>query len=176
MPTQEKKKKVDQTYRVSWAKPKEHPYRLSALEISCSISQDKRIPACFPACDGVGGTLLRANSDSQAVVWICKQWNYWYFNILLNSQSITENIFIPWVQVFKSQHLQGNSHRKHHSFIPGGGNITINCVSGGASKNLLIQQCFVYWAHHIWIVLCLFLWVVLCCCKLCFSRKLWCEH
>ena len=30
--------------------------------------------------------------------------------------------------------------RKNHEFIPGGENIVMNCVSGGASKNLLIGQ------------------------------------
>ena len=30
--------------------------------------------------------------------------------------------------------------RKNHEFIPGGENIVMNCVSGGASKNLLILQ------------------------------------
>ena len=29
---------------------------------------------------------------------------------------------------------------KNHEFIPGGENIVMNCVSGGASKDLFIQQ------------------------------------
>ena len=119
-------------------------------------------------------TFLRANSDSQAVVWVRKMWNYWCQKILCKLSICQGKHSIPWVHVFKLQHLQGNSQeswvysrwRKHCDEL---------CVWRCFQKFTYPtkKSCFVYWAHGTWIVLCSFLWwVVLWCCKLHFSRKL----
>ena len=99
----------------------------------------------FPACDGVGSTLRRlaaffslqrpfleqvltpkqlfefANSEITGVTIF-----------FVNSQSINKEIKKK-CSIFKGT-------CKNHEIIPGGQNIVMNCASGVASKNLLIQQ------------------------------------
>ena len=122
-PHKEKKKKVDQTYRVSWVKPKEHPYRLSALEISCSILQDKRIPACFPACDGVGG-------DSS-------QSKFWLLSSCLNLQTVK-------LLVFQHSFKFAIHYGKHFHSLSPGFQIT------APSREFASQESWVYsrWRKH----------------------------
>ena len=118
-----KKKKVDQTYRVSWVKPKEHPYRLSALEISCSILQDKRISACFLACDGVGG-------DSS-------QSKFWLPSSCLNLQTVK-------LLVFQHSFKFAIHYGKHFHSLSPGFQIT------APSREFASQASFVYsrWRKH----------------------------
>ena len=64
-----------ETYKVSWLKPKEHSFRISALGIGLSVTMSSRDAdpkllffrikeflhrfSGFPPCDGVGSTLKR---------------------------------------------------------------------------------------------------------------------
>ena len=55
-----------------------------------------------------------------------------------NSQSVKKNVPFPESRFSYCSTFKGTP--KNHEFIPGGENIAMNCVSGGASKNLVIQQ------------------------------------
>ena len=102
---------------------------------------------------------LRANSDSQAAVWIFKQLNYWCHNILCKLPICCGKCSIPWVQVLKMQHLQESSQeswvysrwRKHCYELR-----VWRCFQKFTYPTK--RSCFVNLAHHAWIVLCLFLW------------------
>ena len=56
----------------------------------------------------------------------------------VNFQSVKESI--PFLESMFLNCSTFKGTRKNHEFIPGGENIVMNCVSGGASKNLLILQ------------------------------------
>ena len=95
----------------------------------------------------------------------------------INLQSVKRKNSIPLVQVSNFSTLKGTP--KSHELLPGGENIVMNCVCRCSQKFSYLTQrkSFIHWAHHMWIILCLFSWwVVLWCCKLCFGRKLRCEH
>ena len=203
-------------------------------------------------------TFLRGNSNSQAVVWICKQWNFWCHNILwklalspgfqiaaplrklLRIMSLCQvektlfwivglevllkiylsskkklfcqlstsylNCFILVLVMMSGTLVSQHSLKTHnplrrafHSLSPGFQIAAplrelLRIMSLFQVEKTLFwtvglevllkiylskkRNCFVDWVHYTWIFLSLFLWwwVVLWCCKLCFSRKLWCEH
>ena len=56
----------------------------------------------------------------------------------VNSQSVKENV--PFLESRFSNCSTFKGIHKNQEFIPGEVNIVMNCVSGGASKNLPIQQ------------------------------------
>ena len=56
----------------------------------------------------------------------------------VNSQSVKENV--PFLESSFSNCSSFKGTCKNHEFIPGGENIVMDCVSGGVSKNLLIQE------------------------------------
>ena len=94
----ESQSKFGKAYRVSWLKSKEHPFRISALEICPGLTMSSRDPMSallftvkYFCVDFqvfflmmvlmvlekdwqlmLGRRDLRANFDSQGVVWICK--------------------------------------------------------------------------------------------------------
>ena len=106
----ESQSKFGKAYRVSWLKSKEHPFRISALEICLGLTMSSRDADPMSTllfrvkhfCIGfqvfflvmvlmvlekdwqlmLARRDLRANFDSQGVVWICKQWNCWCDNTL----------------------------------------------------------------------------------------------
>ena len=55
----------------------------------------------------------------------------------VNSESVKKNV--PFLESKLSNCCTFKGTRKTH-FIPSGENIVMNCVSGGSSENLLIQQ------------------------------------
>ena len=95
----ESQSKFGKAYRVSWLKSKEHPFRISALEICLGLTMSSRDPMSslllrvkYFCVDFqvfflmmvlmvlekdwqlmLGHRDLRANFDSQGVVWICKR-------------------------------------------------------------------------------------------------------
>ena len=122
------------------------------LILSCSVVQDKRIPAYvfrFPPCDDAGVTFKkidssryladhRPDSNSRVYVWICKQFEFGVPTHFAKFQSVKKNV--PLLESRFSYRSNFKGTRKNHEFIPGGENIVMSCVSRGASKTLLIQQ------------------------------------
>ena len=138
------------------------------------------------ACDGVGGTLigLAAHASLQrpfseqilSIKQLCKFANSEITSVttlFVNLQYVQENIpLTAGFQIAAPSREITRIMSLFHCYEP--------CVCSCFQKFTYPtkRKCFVYWAHYVWIILCLFLWwwVVLWCCKLCFIRKLWCEH
>ena len=95
------------------------------------------------ACDGVGGTLKRlaAHASLQRLfseqILTPMQLLIGVLTFFVNSQSVKENI--PFLECRFSNCSTFKGTCKNHEFTPCGDNILMNCVSGGASRNLLIQ-------------------------------------
>ena len=92
----------------------------------------------FLACDDVSSTLkglaacaslqsifLRSNSNSQTVAWICKQWNYWYHNILWKTRNSLIRKTFPFFESLCSNWNIFKGAHKTNEFIPGSENIVI---------------------------------------------------
>ena len=90
---------------------------------------------------------LVANSGSSQLFEFAKSEITGATTYFVSSEYVKENV--PFFECRFSDCSAFKRTRKNHEFIPGGENIVMNCVSGGAFKKLIIQQKDVLSMEHI---------------------------